>query len=898
MSVTRRFAVVLRTCLATAVLLASGPAVLAFSIPVHLRITNQELEPLRADVSGRSVGFSERALQQIDDANEGVDSIITLSAALFKPERHFTNEQYHDATQRLIDLRKEVIKLVTRQRRDGNTARERLGQALHTIQDFYSHSNWVELGNGSPNSDFGTRTLDNPLGSLMACPIDPNVLGPGGGGGSSSAYYLGILGCNEDELPAGKCFHGNYTNDCIGINKDLDAAGAAAEGVPQNPFHGQAVSVAREATRTFTQGILDDLAGDDKALAALLDVRGTFGFVIDDTGSMGPEISGVKSTVSRIVNFVSTNPQFSPDDYLLVRFGDPNVGSAFVTEDPSALLSAVSAISPSGGGDCPELAQAGLLEALDAAFVNSRLYFFSDASSKDASRANQVIARAQDKNIRIIYALTGSCSPIDPAYLRAAEETGGQVFLLSSSEIPLLFDLIRPQLLGDLSLVARRKGDLGIGGSISIPVPVDSTMTGLVVSVSVDSKNAVRLRRPSGDLVLAGDPGVTVAELFSGSIIDVEAPETGEWQVEISGSGGFTAAIQGNSPIQFDRFDFVRPNPAGDVHGGFFPIPGQPVTGSEGLGEATLLGPFATANFELVDASGVPFDSLALEQDFLFANPEHFLGSVDLPSVPFRISVSGLDPSGLPYQRQYPVVYRAQSVAVAVMGAPVLGVSPGSTVQVRFVVTNLGPSGAFVNTATDELGFVTSVRPSVVSLNPDESAEVTVTLRVPTGTEEGAASVITFTSTRGDDVSVFNSATAVATVTGGGAPDCSGAADVDVVLWPPDHGFESIDVVEAAGVTDPEGDEVTAEVLAITQDEPVDGLGSGDTAPDGGGLGTGVAEVRAERSGTGNGRVYAVSFRASDPSGNSCEGVLRVSVPHDQASVAVDDGQAFLSTDG
>ena len=87
-------------------------------------------------------------------------------------------------------------------------------------------------------------------------------------------------------------------------------------------------------------------------------------------------------------------------------------------------------------------------------------------------------------------------------------------------------------------------------------------------------------------------------------------------------------------------------------------------------------------------------------------------------------------------------------------------------------------------------------------------------------------------------------------------------------------------------------------ITGITQDEPVNGLGDGDTAPDGYGIGTIQAQVRAERSGTGNGRVYAISFTADDGNGGSCSGKVRVSVPHDQGkgSVPVDDGQNYNST--
>jgi hypothetical protein len=87
----------------------------------------------------------------------------------------------------------------------------------------------------------------------------------------------------------------------------------------------------------------------------------------------------------------------------------------------------------------------------------------------------------------------------------------------------------------------------------------------------------------------------------------------------------------------------------------------------------------------------------------------------------------------------------------------------------------------------------------------------------------------------------------------------------------------------------------------VYQDEPVNSYGDGNTGPDGEGVGTGQAQVRAERSGTkitpGNGRVYHVSYTATDGHGGSCSGVALVGVPHDQRGTpAVDDGALYDST--
>jgi len=126
-------------------------------------------------------------------------------------------------------------------------------------------------------------------------------------------------------------------------------------------------------------------------------------------------------------------------------------------------------------------------------------------------------------------------------------------------------------------------------------------------------------------------------------------------------------------------------------------------------------------------------------------------------------------------------------------------------------------------------------------------------------------------------------------------PVCDQAFPSVASLWPPNH--KPVDV-GVSGITDPDGDAVTLNVTGITQDEPVNGLGDGDTSPDGFGVGTPQAQVRAERSGTGNGRVYAVHFAADDGKGGQCLGSVNVAVPHDKGkgAIAIDDGQAYDST--
>lgn len=151
----------------------------------------------------------------------------------------------------------------------------------------------------------------------------------------------------------------------------------------------------------------------------------------------------------------------------------------------------------------------------------------------------------------------------------------------------------------------------------------------------------------------------------------------------------------------------------------------------------------------------------------------------------------------------------------------------------------------------------------------------------------------TFTYTIEDDSGEQATANVTVTVTGvNDPPDCSAAAPSESLLWPPDHRRVNISV---NGVTDVDGDPVTVAITSIRQDEPTNKLGDGDTDIDGG-IGTGTASVRAERSGNGDGRVYHIGFSATDGAGGTCSGTVLVGVPHDDdGTPPVDGGPLFNS---
>jgi hypothetical protein len=98
------------------------------------------------------------------------------------------------------------------------------------------------------------------------------------------------------------------------------------------------------------------------------------------------------------------------------------------------------------------------------------------------------------------------------------------------------------------------------------------------------------------------------------------------------------------------------------------------------------------------------------------------------------------------------------------------------------------------------------------------------------------------------------------------------------VLWSPNHKLVGITLAKTAtDACDPN----PAVTCTATSSEPDNGLGDGDTANDIQWV-KGALLLRAERSGTGPGRVYTITCTATDASGNHSSAVTTVTVPHAQ----------------
>lgn len=116
-------------------------------------------------------------------------------------------------------------------------------------------------------------------------------------------------------------------------------------------------------------------------------------------------------------------------------------------------------------------------------------------------------------------------------------------------------------------------------------------------------------------------------------------------------------------------------------------------------------------------------------------------------------------------------------------------------------------------------------------------------------------------------------------------------------IWPPNHTMHSFNLSDCASTLDlcsGLGDiDARGTITSIYSDEPEDvgGGGDGHTLGDIQITGNSSFQVRAERQGASNGRVYGVTFAVTDGNGNTQTATCHFSVPHDDSGVsAVDDG--------
>lgn len=248
---------------------------------VHQHITKEALDRvIFSGIVSNDVTFSAASIIEIQDANAYTDKDQS-------PEKHCDNEEIGFCEGRLFSgyqlLKGSLANKSTMTQTLASQMRYLFGQHIHTLQDFFSHSNWVNISpsptdippwlwDGSqPQLPVLPSSVYSPCGDArtasVSIPNTPPTSGilslQGQSGGITSGYAL--LPLENAIAPGGKCAHGllstqeyNFLPGFIqnkvravpvsGIHKDWSS----------RPLHGLAHDQAVYATEMFTLDIIND----------------------------------------------------------------------------------------------------------------------------------------------------------------------------------------------------------------------------------------------------------------------------------------------------------------------------------------------------------------------------------------------------------------------------------------------------------------------------------------------------------------------------------------------------------------------------------------------------------------------------------------------------------------
>jgi hypothetical protein len=370
------------------------------------------------------------------------------------------------------------------------------------------------------------------------------------------------------------------------------------------------------------------------------------------------------------------------------------------------------------------------------------------------SDCSSAIAQTQPSENRSKRFGPDACGPVDPSYIRIANQTGGQPMFLQPSEAAKAFHFVRESTRNNMGTVfwATNKFD---GKAQIFEIPVDSVTQRITFSFSADTKGSkLTLTQPSGGTIVEATASTEITDLNCGRIVTLSTPEAGPWRAEVTGTGRFWLQAQAQSDIYFITAEFVRKG-GRPAHEGLFKIAGQPLAGIPATLRVSLSAKEAKSTaFRLVSERADTIQEVRMHADSSDREFLEFLGTLELPKEPFRVAVAGRDTKGRAYQRFFPALFHAETVEVLPEHI-VDELTAGTTTQVTFALRNVGASGTFKITATDAQRFVSQVIPQELTLGTGESASVRVQITVPAGAEPGIGDdvVVVATSSAGSATS-------------------------------------------------------------------------------------------------------------------------------------------------
>jgi len=757
----------------------------AFKPGIHEDLTETALE---------SMGFDTDSADEVGDSNYYTD--------LDEPHvdaAHADNNELGAASTRIKTKREDIGEALSAcKRRD---ALDALGEALHTVQDVYSHSNAVD--NGITISD-----ILNMEWNGAHCDA-ANGFAPGG-------LVTGYFNLGEFFFPCALLYLPLHPidylecveehNECTGMpshmccHRELNKDNASQ---PNGANHAEARSQAIAATRNYLDLVytyIDEnfsVANATQFKKMLQKKQRTTFFVIDDTGSMSDDIAQVKADVNRYLDELIAADE--APTLGLVTFKD-SVTNHGLTCDIDNLRSKINSLSASGGGDCPEASNSALLKAIssfpigrgDIQLKGGRILLATDASAGDRYLGPQVRSSALRTGIAIDSILTGDCvssralsvssralsdlggvsendvtvqknntqrstrsiradegdpltSPSARVQLQAlADQTGGVIFIVARDEVedvvPILLELGAP----DTEAFFSQRISLSSSEPMTVDVPVDNTLssvvTFMVTGENIGSLPSMILKRPDGTDVNATDHGITLMQLSSVISYRVENPQRGNWRIELAGEGNYLVRAFGTTELRLNGLRLLQRTdqpPRPEVD--LIPIEGDIVAGTEIVVEMRFTTNPGSVSMALQRSDG----SVILTPEITpIDGVRRFQATFIAPSEPFIIKLTGQTTEDSTFRREFPVIVTPQTVGISATPTDATAAA-NSTASFEVTVNNASENPAtYAVTGISSLGWTVNSPPEFV-VQPGESQTVTIEVEVPADAAQGTTTDIT-----------------------------------------------------------------------------------------------------------------------------------------------------------
>ncbi|XP_061576207.1 von Willebrand factor A domain-containing protein 7 isoform X2 [Cololabis saira] len=699
-----------------------------------------------------------RAVADVVSSNAAMDF---LSSTRSDPVYHFDSERVEGAIGMLREFWTQTVLSV--RAKEYQSARYSLGQLLHSLQDFYSHSNWVEMGRSSiylhllqPEEPaipvakedkptcmecFSATCRNNFLSALTNTQEDQQLL--------TTGYFSTF-----PPKPHGKCSHGGildtgqHLSARGGINKDSTSPLFS----PHHYLHVEAATLATEATLAVLRDLKDTVG--HKVFLKLFSVKQVpaLVFVMDTTGSMFEEITAARLRAHSILQSRANSPR-QPGTFLLVPFHDPGVGPVYEADDPNQFMQYLENLMALGGGDEPEMCFSAIQLALTHSPPLSEIFVFTDASPKDAHLFDAVKALALKKQSKITFLLTEdpnyktvkmkmrrrrkrrSKEPLSPdrfsLYSSLSSLSGGLTIFTTDSDIHRVSAIVEDNTAVDKVTLLHVESDQELMSVHSFRV--DSSVTKVILRITGSIRECI-LTSPSeiSQSLLSEHGPLAELEHFQGlyriSLLPPVQP--------------------GDSSVDFLYYFATVTN---ETHPGLARVEGSPVAGVPAflVLAVTGLAPDEEVSFShatLLGAEGQSLQqvTLNLSSSSSIHALDEVVGLVDsIPTVPFCVRLTGQDSRGNRLERVSTEMVHPTHVQIQVFSVPRL--VPGHSTTVEFDVLNHGPARLFNLTADDDHGYIIMRGPHRFPVVAQGSFRGQVHLLTPATAQSGATVTLSLT---------------------------------------------------------------------------------------------------------------------------------------------------------